>query len=120
MADVVKGAFQIYSLRLIGGNQDPDVFEGFFHSASFPPKRYNRGHYSNPRVDQLIDEGRKTLDQPKRRQIYGEVQLILARELPYINFWWLDNVVVHSRRVSNLRMNPSGNYDFLVTAELAR
>ena len=53
-------------------------------------------------------------------KIYGEVQEILARDLPYINLWYLDNVIVHSRRVQNLKVSPSGNYDFLKTAELAR
>ena len=120
MSDVVKGAFQMYSLRLIGGNEDPDVFEGFFDSQSFPPRRYNRERYSNPRVDQLIDEGRRTIDQDKRRRIYGEIQQILAADLPFINFWYLDNVMVHSRRVVDLNINPSGNYDFLRTAELVR
>jgi hypothetical protein len=28
-------------------------------------------------------------------------------------------VMVHSARVNNLRPGPSGNYDFLTTAELA-
>jgi peptide/nickel transport system substrate-binding protein len=120
MSDVVKGAFQMYSLRLIGGNQDPDVFEGFFDSHSFPPKRYNRERYSNPEVDRLIDEGRRTLDLEKRKQIYGEIQRILADDLPFINFLYLDNVIISSPRVKGLELNPSGNYDFLRKCELAQ
>jgi peptide/nickel transport system substrate-binding protein len=119
-ADVTKGSFQLYTLRWVGyTNLDPDIFEYAFHSSSFPPKRANRSYYSNPKLDRLIDEGRQTLDQQKRKQIYAEVQRILAHDLPYINFWYLDNVMVHSARVNNLRPGPSGNYDFLTTAELA-
>ena len=118
-SDVTKGAYQIYSMRWIGGNQDPDIFEYVFDSASFPPKRANRTFYSNPRVDELIREGRTTLDQKKRKVIYGELQQILAEELPYINLWYLDNVVVHTKRVSGITVNPAGNYDFLKTAKLA-
>ncbi|HUR37411.1 MAG TPA: ABC transporter substrate-binding protein [Terriglobales bacterium] len=117
-SDVVKGAFQLYSLRWIGGNEDPDIFEHVFHSASFPPKRANRSYYVNPAVDALIDRGRAEMDQTKRRQIYVEVQKIVAEDVPYINLYYLDNVVVHSRRVKNIQMTPSGNYDFLQTAEL--
>jgi peptide/nickel transport system substrate-binding protein len=47
------------------------------------------------------------------------VQAILANDLPYINLWYLDNVLVHTKRVRNLRLNPEGSYDFLRTAELA-
>lgn len=120
-ADVVKGAFQIYTLRWLGySNQDPDIFEYAFYTGSFAPKGANRSFYSNPRMDHLIEEGRRTLDQEKRKQIYAEVQSILADDLPYINFWYLDNVMVHSRQLHVPKIGPSGNYDFLVSAALRR
>jgi ABC-type transport system substrate-binding protein len=118
-ADVTHGTFQLYSLRWIGGNEDPDIFEYAFHSAKFPPNGANRGYYSNPKVDALIDQARREVDQAKRKSTYSELQLILADELPYINLWYLDNVLVHNKRVRNLQLNPAGNYDFLRTAELA-
>jgi peptide/nickel transport system substrate-binding protein len=117
-ADVSKGAYQIHSLRWIGGNQDPDIFEDIFDSSSFPPKRHNRTYYSNPRVDALIREGRTTLDQEKRKAIYFEIQQIIAQDLPYINLWNFDNVLVHTNRVRGIELSPAGNYDFLRTAEL--
>jgi peptide/nickel transport system substrate-binding protein len=119
-SDVQKGAFQLYSLRWLGySNQDPDMFENVFHSASFPPKRANRGYYSNPEMDRLIEQGRKTVDQGKRKEIYDNIQRILARDLPYINFWYFDNVMVHSSRVQNIHYGPSADYQFLIDAELA-
>lgn len=117
-SDVVKGAFQVYSLRWIGGNEDPDIFEHVFHSASFPPKRANRSYYVNKEVDELIDAGRKELDREKRRHIYMKVQQIISRDLPYINLWYLDNVLIHNKRVKNVQVPISGSYDFLRTAEL--
>ena len=119
-ADVTHGAFQLYGLRWIGGNEDPDIFEYAFHSAKFPPNGANRGYYSNSRVDALIDAARRAVDPGARKLIYGEVQNILAEELPSINLWYLDNVLVHNKRVANLKLNPAGNYDFLRTAELAK
>ena len=119
LADIQKGAFQMYCcLRWIGGNQDPDIFEYVFASSRVPPKGANRGFYMNPRVDALIDQARQETDQGRRKQIYAEVQQILARDLPYINLWYFDNVLVHSARVRHLQLIPSGNYDFLKTAEL--
>jgi len=118
-ADVQHGAFQMYSLRWIGGNEDPDIFEYAFDSAKFPPNGANRGYYSNPKVDALIDKARREIDPKVRKPLYAEVQRILADDLPYINFWYLDNVVVHTRRVRNLKLNPAGNYDFLRTVELS-
>jgi len=116
--DVTHGAFQMYGLRWIGGNEDPDIFYAF-HSSRFPPNGANRGFYSNPRVDALIDRARREVDPAVRKPLYAEVQHILADQLPYINLWYLDNVLVHTRRVKNIRLNPAGNFDFLRTAELA-
>lgn len=118
-ADVVKGAYQLHSLRWIGGNEDPDIFEYVFDSASFAPKRANRTYYSNPRVDELIKQGRLAIDQQQRMLIYAQIQRIVAEDQPYINLWYFDNVLVHSRRLRNVRLSGSGNYDFLKTAELA-
>ena len=119
-ADVTKGAFQLYSLRWVGANEDPDVFYYAFHSSSFPPKHANRSYYVNPEMDRLIEAGRSTVDQEKRKQTYAQVQQILARDLPYINLWYFDNVVVHSARVRDLHINPAGNYDFLASVHLAQ
>jgi peptide/nickel transport system substrate-binding protein len=85
-ADVTHGAFQLYGLRWVGGNEDPDIFY-VFHSSRFPPNGSNRGHYSNPKVDALIDQARREVDPKVRRPIYAEIQRILADELPYIDLW---------------------------------
>jgi peptide/nickel transport system substrate-binding protein len=115
--DVTHGAFQMYGLRWIGGNEDPDIFYAF-HSSRFPPNGANRGFYSNPRVDVLIDRARREVNPAVRKPLYAEVQRILADELPYVDLWYLDNVLVHTRRVKNIKLNPAGNFDFLRTAEL--
>ena len=33
--------------------------------------------------------------------------------------WYFDNVLVHTRRMRNVTLNPSGNYDFLKTVEIS-
>jgi peptide/nickel transport system substrate-binding protein len=119
MADVMSGAFQFYSLRWIGSNEDPDIFDTVFHSHSFPPAGRNRGFYSNPRVDSLIDQASREPDQNARKKLYADVQEILAQDVPSINLWYYDNVLVHTRRVQNIKLNPSGSYDFLKTVEIS-
>jgi peptide/nickel transport system substrate-binding protein len=120
-ADVVRGAFQLYSLRWVGGsNQDPDIFENVFDTASFAPRRANRGYYSNPEVDRLIAEGRRSVDQKERTAAYVAIQETLNRELPYVNLWWADNVLVHTQRLENVHLTPAGNYDFLRDSTLSQ
>jgi len=118
-SDVSKGAYQMYSMNWAGGNEDPDIFEYAFHSDKFPPNGANRSFYVNHKLDALIDQGLTESDPARRKATYSEVQKILATDLPYIDLWFLDNVVVHTKRVRNLTLNPFGNYDFLRTVEIA-
>jgi peptide/nickel transport system substrate-binding protein len=117
-ADVTKGAFQIYALRWIGSNEDPDIFRYAYGSGSFPPKGGNRGRYSNARVDALLAEASASPDRAVRKEDYVEVQQILAEELPGIPLWYPNNEVVHTRRVVNVRPRAAGNFDFLREAEV--
>jgi len=119
-SDITKGAYQLHSLRWVGGNLDPDIFEYIFATKSFAPKRANRTFYSNPKVDQLIEESHATLNQQQRKVLFDQIQQIVAEDLPYINLWYYDNVIVHTRRVRGIELNSPGNYEFLRTAELAR
>jgi peptide/nickel transport system substrate-binding protein len=118
-ADVTRGAFQLYSLRWIGGNEQPDIFTFAYASTSFPPKGANRGHYSNPKLDALLADAAENPDQARRKQDYAEVQKILARELPAINLWYRDTIVVHNRRLTQVAPTPSGSFRFLETAQVS-
>jgi peptide/nickel transport system substrate-binding protein len=117
-SDITHGEFQLYSLRWIGGNEDPEIFEYAFHTSRIIPNGANRQYYSNPRVDALIEKARTEVDQNVRKQDYAAIQQMLAEDLPYIDLWYFDNVMVYSKRVRGLELNPSGNYDFLRTAVL--
>lgn len=112
-SDVTRGAFQMYALRWIGSNEDPDIFRYTYGSSAFPPKGANRGRYSNPRVDALLKAAAAETDQAKRRADYVEVQQILAEDMPGIPLWYPNNEVVHSRRIEGVRPKGSGTFDYL-------
>ncbi len=107
MDDVKNGRFQMFSLRR-AGISDPDFYYTIFHSKSLAPNGQNRGYYVNPRVDQLIEQGRSTFDRAKRKEAYDEVQKILATELPYISLYHRDNVAIMRSNVDGFEMYPSG------------
>jgi peptide/nickel transport system substrate-binding protein len=117
-ADIAKGAFQMYTLRWLGGNEDPDIFRYAYATASTPPHGANRGYYSNPALDALIATAALTPSESDRAALYKQIQQVLARELPAINLWYLDTVIVHNRRLSNIKLSSSGTYDFLREATL--
>jgi peptide/nickel transport system substrate-binding protein len=117
-SDITKGAFQMYILRWIGSNEDPDIFRYAYASESFPPKGGNRGRYSNAKLDALLKAAASETDQGARRALYLQAQQILAEDLPGIPLWYPDNVVIHSARLRGLTLNAGGSYDFLRMAEL--
>jgi len=117
-ADVTAGAFQMYVLKWLGSNDDPDIFRYMYSSASFPPKGANRGHYVNARVDALLARAAAETGSPQqveaqRRAEYIEVQKILADELPSIPLWYPDNQVVHTQRLHGMVSQSDGTFDFL-------
>ena len=66
----------------------------------------------------MLDDAAQSPDLVRRRADYVEAQHILARDLPAINLWYPNTIVVHNRRLTNVVPSPSGSYSFLETAEL--
>jgi peptide/nickel transport system substrate-binding protein len=113
-ADVIAGNFQLFTLQWTGGAlADPDILRRVFHSSQVPPLGFNRGRYSNPQVDALLDEAGATADEPRRLALYAEVQRIVAREVPYISLWHKRNVAVAQRTLAGIHLSPLADLVFL-------
>jgi peptide/nickel transport system substrate-binding protein len=117
LSDIGRGDFELYTLRWIGVNNDPEFYEFAFSSKRMPPMGGNRGHYRNPEVDALLDRARAENDQEKRGELFSKVQKIIAEDLPYVSLWFMNNVSVHRKRISDVQLSPTGDYDFLRSIE---
>ena len=117
-SDVQTGRFEMYALRWIGSNEDPDIFRYAYGSDRFPPVGGNRGHYSNPHLDELLAAASGTTIEAARRASYIQSEQILAQELPGIPLWFPDNQVVHTARVTGIVPPADGSFAFLRTASL--
>jgi peptide/nickel transport system substrate-binding protein len=106
-ADIRRGDFQLYSLEWVSIT-DPDIYYYLFHSKSVPPDGANRGGYSNPEVDRLLELGRRETDRSKRAEIYHRVQKIVAHDLPYISLWHPDNIAIFKRGLTGFHLHPTG------------
>ncbi len=116
-SDVTRGAFELYPLKWIGSNEDPDIFRYMYSSTSLPPRGANRGHYINPQIDALLAQAAAESGpdaDAHRRADYIAIQKILAIDLPTIPLWFPSSSLVHSRtHLPHATANPSGNFDFL-------
>jgi peptide/nickel transport system substrate-binding protein len=82
---------------------DPDQFN-YWHSSSITGG-LNAGEYRNPRVDQLLEEGRRTLDPARRKEIYSQFQQLMADDLPELWLWNNVEVRAGSSRLQGLGKN---------------
>ncbi len=114
--DMDQGNFQLATMKWVG-TTDPDIYKTAFHSNEVPPKGRNRGSYSNPVVDKLVDAGRKIEDVRKRVDHYKKVQRIIYDDLPLVPLWYDFEVAVASPRVHGYVPSKNGDYTSLTKVE---
>ncbi len=113
-ADVLSGAFQLFTLQWTGGSlADPDILRRVFHSGQVPPVGFNRGRYRNAEVDALLDRASSSTSEDERLGLFRHVQNIVARDVPYISLWYKTNVAVARRSISGIRLSPLADLHFL-------
>ncbi len=115
--DIKSGNFDLTTLQW-PSVLEPSLYHWVFHSSNIPtPENVsagaNRGAYRNERVDELLEAGMVEVDVEKRKAIYGEVQQILARELPYVSLWHEDNVAIMREGVSEYYTTPNARFEAL-------
>ncbi len=86
---------------------DPDQYS-IWHSSQKEEGMQNFAGYSNSRVDELIEKGRRTFDKEKRKKIYREKHRILQDEQPYMFLYYPDSRVVVDNRFKNIKLEKSG------------
>lgn len=95
VAEKIKEAFLEVgvSIEIVVATDKPSDFQMFLDQITIPddPDQYtlwhstgatNITHYASPRIDKLLEDGRKTIDDGQRKEIYGELQKYLVDEAP--------------------------------------
>ncbi len=116
--DVDAGRVQLWSLTWVGF-KDPDIYRHAFASESFPPHGGNRGWYSNPKLDEILEKGKITSNPEQRVKIYQEAQQLLDKDLPYVFLWHEDNFAVVNRSLKGFSLYADGRYSALTQAFFA-
>jgi peptide/nickel transport system substrate-binding protein len=68
----------------------------------------NYAAYANPKVDQLLEQARRTVDRDARKKAYQELQQILADEQPYTPLYAPYGHYAWTRRLHNVTARDAG------------
>lgn len=81
---VTNGKHQLALAAWTPDYADPDYNLWYFAHSSSKGPGFNLAFYENKKVDELLVEARKIVDEAKREANYKEIQAIMADEVPYI------------------------------------
>jgi peptide/nickel transport system substrate-binding protein len=99
-----------------GGFVDPDqAFHRHFRSA---PGGKDFRRWKNAKADELLDAGRVTLDRARRKQIYDQVQRMMAEDPITIPLYSPDLLYAMQKTVTGFQPHPTGFYYGLRFASL--
>jgi peptide/nickel transport system substrate-binding protein len=111
-----RGQFQMTYGQWVGGNQDPIFYRDLFATSEIPtdarPAR-NRGRYSNPELDHILEEAANTYDHAQAAPLYAKAQDIVSRDVPVFPLWYQANMVITKKNVGNINVNASGDWGFV-------
>lgn len=113
---LAQGQFQMYTGQWIGGNQDPIFMRNLFSSTMIPSAVVpccNRGRYKNAEVDKLVEDAMNETDKAKAKEMHVRTWQIVSEELPMLPLWYPANIVVFNKRIGNIKVSGSGDWQFL-------
>ena len=70
----------------------------------------NSSRYSNPTLDGLLAAGAQEANAAKRAEIYGEVQDILAEDMPVVNLFEMQFLTVYNEKLKDHATSALGAY----------
>lgn len=113
---LAQGQFQIYTGVWIGGNQDPIFLRDLFSSTKIPGGAVsccNRSRYINPTVDKDVEDAINSIDKAAAKALYARTWNTVSGDLPLLPLWYPSNIVVTTKRIGNVKINPSGDWSFV-------
>ncbi len=89
------------------GGPEPDQFN-IWHSSKAEPGKLNFIGFKNSEVDDLLENGRRSFDQEKRKAYYDRFQEILAEEQPYTFLYIGEALPAVSKRFRGIEPAAAG------------
>ena len=91
----------------IGDNGDADNFLSLLDSAQIAGS-LNSAKYSNPKVDDLLQQARQTVDAKTRVSLYQQAQRIIVQDAPWVFFSHATDLAAYRPNVKGFNLHPTG------------
>ncbi|TCU07808.1 ABC transporter substrate-binding protein [Rhizobium sullae] len=83
----------------------PDILFSLLYTSEAP---WNESQYKSAKFDKMLIEARGSLDQAKRKEIYNDMQVMVAEEAGTIIPAYISNVDATTAKLRGLEANPLG------------
>lgn len=113
---IKNGEHEMFMVGWSTQTPDPDMaLYGPFHSSQ--QGKNNFSYYDNPKVDEMLEQGRLLSDSPEREAIYKELQSIIREEAPWVVMNNGEVVVGLRSNIENFNPSPFG-YHILYNVDI--
>lgn len=96
-------------IGFVSDNGDPDNMLGYTFSCNVPG---NLAHFCYQPLEEILQAGRKSLDQSERTELYKKAQEIIHEQAPWVPLSHANLITVMSKSVQGYVVDPFGSQAF--------
>jgi peptide/nickel transport system substrate-binding protein len=95
-----------------GSGADPDDSDNLWTTKALKNGGRNYVQYSNPKVDELFEAGKREFDRAKRADIYRQIEMILWEDQPYTWLYYRSSMYAFNKSLRGYMYSPRGPFHY--------
>lgn len=95
-----------------GSGADPDDSDNLWTTKALKNGGRNYVQYSNPKVDELFEAGKREFDKAKRADIYRQIAMILWEDQPYTWLYYRSSMYAFNKSLRGYMYSPRGPFHY--------
>jgi ABC-type transport system substrate-binding protein len=106
-----KGTAHMHLFSWAPGFLDASQQMGQFVRGQWPPRGLATSHYTNPQLEQLVEQAAREPDQGRRADLYAQAERIVWDDAPWVFLWVPSFPVVYTSRVKGISSLPTEKFN---------
>ena len=100
----LKGDYDFLVTGTAGDITDPDWLSNFFYGGEV--RLNNSAYFDDPQINELLDSGKNTLNDSKRKQIYQKMVSRALELSPFVFLTWREQSYAMNQKVKGFQNLP--------------